>query len=62
MLDERPIQCPYCWETFSILVDASEGEDQTFVYDCEVCCRPIDVHVRIVGESVKIRTKQGGQI
>jgi hypothetical protein len=62
MLDERPIQCPYCWETFSILVDPSEGEDQSFVYDCEVCCRPIDVQVRFTGENAKIRVKQGGQV
>jgi hypothetical protein len=62
MLDEKPIQCPYCWEEFSILIDPSEGEEQSFVYDCEVCCRPIDVQVRIQGEEVKIRTKQGGQV
>jgi hypothetical protein len=62
LLDESSIQCPYCWESFSILVDPSEGEDQSFVYDCEVCCRPIDVHVRIEGENVKIRTKQDGMV
>ncbi len=62
MLDERQIQCPYCWESFEILIDPSEGEDQSFVYDCEVCCRPIDVQVRIVGEDVKVRTKQGGSV
>lgn len=62
MLDERSIQCPYCWENFEILVDPSEGEDQSFVYDCEVCCRPIDVRVVIAGDSIKIRTKQGGSV
>jgi hypothetical protein len=62
MLDERQIQCPYCWEYFEIMVDASEGDDQSFVYDCEVCCRPIDVQVRIQGESIKIRTKQDGSV
>ena len=62
MLDERSIQCPYCWEHFTLLVDPSEGEEQDFVYDCEVCCRPIDVQVRIAGERVSIRTKQGKEI
>ena len=60
MLEEREIQCPYCWESFTLLVDASEGDEQAFVYDCEVCCRPIDVEIEIRGEDVKIRTKQGG--
>jgi hypothetical protein len=57
MLDEKQIQCPYCWESFEILIDPSEGEEQNFVYDCEVCCRPIDVEVRIVDEAIRIRAK-----
>jgi DNA-directed RNA polymerase subunit RPC12/RpoP len=57
MLDEREIQCPYCWERFTLLIDRSEGEEQSFVYDCEVCCRPIDVSVRIDGEEIKISPK-----
>lgn len=62
MLDERRIQCPYCWEYFEIMIDASEGEAQSFVHDCEVCCRPIDVQVRIDGDAIKVRAKQGGQL
>jgi hypothetical protein len=34
--------CPYCWERISMLLDASV-EEQTYVEDCEVCCRPIEV-------------------
>ena len=62
MLEEREIQCPYCWESFTLLVDESEGEEQAFVYDCEVCCRPIDVMVSIHGEDIQIRTKQGAAL
>lgn len=40
MLVERPIRCPYCGETITIVVDASVGE-QEYVEDCAVCCRPI---------------------
>ena len=58
MLPEKQIQCPYCWERFEIVVDESEGADQYFVYDCEVCCRPIDVNVHIEGESIKVRTSR----
>ncbi len=32
--------CPYCWETISIVIDATT-EDQEYVEDCEVCCNPI---------------------
>jgi hypothetical protein len=62
MLEEREIQCPYCWESFTLLVDPSEGDEQSFVYDCEVCCRPIDVVVRVEGEEISVRTKQGREI
>lgn len=45
LLSEENVQCPHCWETFSILVDRSV-EHQNYVEDCFVCCRPIvfDVH------------------
>lgn len=62
MLEEREIQCPYCWENFTLLIDESEGEEQSFIYDCEVCCRPIDVQVEIRGEEIQIRAKQGTEI
>jgi len=35
------VQCPYCWEYFSLLIDGSVNH-QEYVEDCEVCCRPID--------------------
>lgn len=41
---EHFFQCPYCWETISILVDTSVSRQQ-FVEDCEVCCNPIDFTV-----------------
>lgn len=38
------IECPYCGQKFEIPVDASEPHQQ-FVTDCDVCCRPLDLHV-----------------
>jgi len=38
------ITCPYCWQSFEIVVDTSVAS-QRFVTDCEVCCRPFDVAV-----------------
>lgn len=43
---EITVQCPYCWERFTLLVDGSV-ETQEYVEDCEVCCRPIDFHVDV---------------
>lgn len=45
-LIETTVQCPYCWEEFSLLVDASV-DSQEYVEDCEVCCRPIDFVVEV---------------
>jgi len=39
-------QCPYCWEEITLLVDASI-ENQEYIEDCEVCCRPIDFIVEV---------------
>jgi hypothetical protein len=38
--------CPYCGEPLQLLVDPSV-EQQRYVEDCAVCCRPIEVAVSI---------------
>ena len=45
-LEEVDIQCPYCWETIGILVDCSV-EQQSYIEDCQVCCRPIVMEVEL---------------
>jgi hypothetical protein len=42
------VTCPHCWETICLGVDLSV-EDQEYVEDCPVCCRPLAVHVRCDG-------------
>lgn len=42
MLEEYFFTCPYCWQQISMLLDLSVPQ-QTYVEDCEVCCRPIEV-------------------
>lgn len=46
MADWLPVSCPYCGERIEVAVDASAG-DQDYVEDCQVCCRPIGLHVRV---------------
>ena len=43
--------CPYCWQQISMVLDTSEHH-QTYVEDCEVCCKPIEVENRLDDESV----------
>ena len=44
-LIEAAVECPYCGESFSILVDASAGESD-YIEDCVVCCQPIEYQLR----------------
>lgn len=41
--DDFDIGCPYCGAVFSIRIDNTAGSHQSFVLDCENCCRPIEV-------------------
>jgi hypothetical protein len=43
-LEAATIHCPYCGESIDILVDASI-EDQQYIEDCQVCCKPIEIAV-----------------
>ncbi len=38
----KTIQCPYCGQSFELVVDTSTPT-QRFTTDCEVCCRPFEV-------------------
>ena len=43
MRDSVQVQCPFCFEWQELDLDPStEG---AFVQDCDVCCRPWQVHV-----------------
>ena len=38
-------ECPYCGEPLTLMVDEFAGRRQSYVEDCAVCCRPIEVTV-----------------
>lgn len=40
---EKRFKCPHCFERISMLLDVSLDEEQTYIEDCEVCCRPIQI-------------------
>jgi hypothetical protein len=39
------VVCPHCGEENEIALDPGSGDDQEYVEDCQVCCRPWTVHV-----------------
>ncbi len=51
MLPVRTIDCPYCGEVIELLIDDSV-DHQTYVEDCSVCCRPINVDVVVDADAV----------
>jgi Cysteine-rich CPXCG len=36
--------CPHCGETVDTWPDPGGGEEQTYLEDCPVCCRPNQIH------------------
>ena len=49
MIEAVVLHCPYCGESFETSVDTSAGS-QHYVEDCAVCCRPIEVALRVDDE------------
>ena len=46
MLPMQDVDCPYCGEVISLVLDASAGP-QRYIEDCQVCCRPIRVDLDV---------------
>ena len=46
--------CPHCWEIIELTLDLSV-EEQSYIEDCPVCCRPMAVsYVSVDGELVEL--------
>ena len=39
------MSCPYCGEMTEVALDPGSGDNQDYIEDCEVCCRPWRVSV-----------------
>ena len=51
MVEEHFFQCPYCWETISMLIDTSQFK-QHYIEDCEVCCNPIQLQITTENQEI----------
>jgi len=43
---EHYFVCPYCGQEISMVLDLSAGR-QTYIEDCEVCCKPIEISFEV---------------
>ena len=50
--EEHFFDCPFCGKSISILLDLSVPA-QSYIEDCEVCCRPIEIGYTVVDGEVK---------
>lgn len=60
MLPSQDVECPYCGEVISLVLDTSAGA-QRYIEDCHVCCRPITVnlHVDMDGDgSISVQSEE----
>ena len=46
--------CAYCGEPNVTFVDLSAGRQQSYVEDCQVCCRPNILYLRVDEETLDI--------
>ncbi|SDR97722.1 Cysteine-rich CPXCG [Formosa sp. Hel1_31_208] len=50
-MEEHFFQCPYCWESISMLIDTSQSH-QSYIEDCEVCCHPIQLQISTENQEI----------
>ena len=55
--EECFIDCPYCGEPISVLVDCS-CEQQTYVEDCQVCCQPVVCILQVHGDEWMLEVRR----
>lgn len=57
--DSATFGCAFCGETNEVDVDLSAGFQQSYVEDCQVCCRPNVLSVRFDPEgNVRVDAEQ----
>ena len=55
---QATVACPYCGEDNTVFIDETAGEEQQYVEDCPVCCKPWQVVISLGrggGADVEVR-------
>ncbi len=50
--EDYDFTCPYCISENSVVLDLSGGIKQSFVQDCAVCCKPIQITVQFENDEI----------
>ncbi|MFK7865249.1 MAG: CPXCG motif-containing cysteine-rich protein [Pseudohongiellaceae bacterium] len=57
--EKTSASCPYCGEYIELLIDCSVDQ-QEYIEDCQVCCRPMNIAVEVDGSgwpSITVKTE-----
>lgn len=46
--------CAFCGEVNTTFIDLSGGLQQTYIEDCQVCCRPNQLYIAIDEDTLEI--------
>jgi hypothetical protein len=57
-MEEHPFICPYCGQCISMMLDLGVRA-QSYIEDCEVCCRPIEISYQVAANRVIQFNAQG---
>ena len=55
---DYPFTCPHCGVDLSARLDVNGGQEQSYVQDCEICCKSIQIEVRFDGDEVEYFSAQ----
>ena len=58
---EKFFKCPYCLAKISMILDLSVTDFQTYIEDCEVCCRPIQIGYVVGDNKIEIFSAERAQ-
>ncbi|WP_013320482.1 CPXCG motif-containing cysteine-rich protein [Gloeothece verrucosa] len=46
--------CAFCGEANTTFIDYSGGFEQSYIEDCQVCCRPNILYIRIDEDTLEV--------
>lgn len=46
--------CAYCGETNLTFIDFSAGSYQSYIEDCQTCCRPNVLYIRVDEDTLEV--------
>ena len=59
MMTDCNYQCPFCGESNVLEVDEDlEGDVESLIQDCNNCCRPAEIQVRIQNGGAEVLSVQ----